>query len=100
MSFDILKVINYSQLSFYNFNLFSREALKIPIFANGNILCYQDVLECLNQTGCDGVMSAGFSFFEIILCNKSSVIINNVRMQFIQSGTIRKFESVVVGHST
>jgi hypothetical protein len=25
----------------------------------GNILCYEDVLECIRQTGCEGVMVAG-----------------------------------------
>jgi tRNA-dihydrouridine synthase 1 len=37
----------------------NREALKIPVFANGNIICYSDIIECLKQTGCDGVMVAG-----------------------------------------
>ncbi len=25
----------------------------------GNILCYEDLLECLKQTGCEGIMVAG-----------------------------------------
>eukprot|EP00759_Apiculatamorpha_spiralis_P006607 PhF_6_TR13887/c0_g1_i1/m.22305/K05542/DUS1; tRNA-dihydrouridine synthase 1 len=57
----------------------------VPILANGNVLRYSDVIACLEETKCDGVLSAeGLLFDPRLFSNPAGVQLLNARFMKTQ----------------
>ena len=78
-----------------------KQALTIPVIANGNIVVHNDIWKCLEYTGCDGVMSAeGHLYNPFIFSINHIPLVSEIVRAYI--GQVQKYippdDSFLKGH--
>lgn len=72
------------------------QALSIPVLANGNIRTLQDANECLEYTGCDGVLSAESLLVDPALFSPSRLLPGGAHTQVSGIGLLRDYLKLVL----
>jgi tRNA-dihydrouridine synthase 1 len=61
-----------------------KDALDVPVFANGNILYFDDIERCLEETGVDGVMIAENALFNPGIFSSQDLLVRDLLMELIE----------------
>ena len=76
-----------------------KEALTVPVFANGNIMFPQDWRDCLEYTGADGVMSAeGNLYIPSIFSDSFGTDLSQLSRQDVNRETFAPLEITRIAH--
>uniref|UniRef100_A0A068WE84 tRNA-dihydrouridine(16/17) synthase [NAD(P)(+)] n=1 Tax=Echinococcus granulosus TaxID=6210 RepID=A0A068WE84_ECHGR len=76
-----------------------KEEVNVPVIANGNIISYEDIAECLKVTGADAVMSAEPHLYNPTIFSKQECTVFQVANEYVDF--VKKYPcpmSFVRGH--
>ena len=89
-----------------------KQSVRIPIIANGGISCLADALQCLEETGCDAIMSSeallenpklfsqqgDYNFHHNFIPSQLETVDEYIHLFFTYTSQIRPINHVLRGH--